>query len=110
MFIFLIIGLLAGALVIVFAAQNTATVSVVFLTWHFEGSLAFIIVLAIVIGVVIGWLLSLQNAIRKRSLVNKLKDTNQKLAQELDVKKVEVEEEKSKVAATNAYLDDLEKE
>ncbi len=109
MFIFLIIGLLLGALVIIFAAQNLAMVSVTFLTWHFEGSLALILVLAVVAGMVMGWLLSLQNIFNKRHQISKLKDTNEKLADELVVKKVEVEEEKSKLEATNAYLDDLER-
>ena len=109
MFIFLIIGLLMGALVIIFAAQNIATVSVVFLTWQFEGSLALILILAVVAGMVIGWMLYLQNAFRKRRQINRLKNNNDKLVDELEVKKVEVEDEKSKLAATNAYLDDLEK-
>ncbi len=109
MFLFLIIGLLLGALVIIFAVQNLALISITFLTWQFEGSLALLLVLAVVVGMVLNWLLSLQNAFRKRSEINRLKDNNEKLEDELTIKKVEVEEEKGKVAATNAYIDDLEK-
>lgn len=109
MFTFLIIGLLVGALVIIFALQNITTVSVVFLTWQFSGSLALILIFAVFAGMIISWALSLQGISYRKHQINRLKDSNVKLEDELDIKKVEVEEEKSKMAATNAYLDDLEK-
>lgn len=115
MFIFLIIGLIAGAFIIIFALQNIVTVSLVFLSWQFEGSLALIIVLAVVAGMVIGSLLSLPSIFHKKVQISKLKnrnlelkDNNLELKDALATKKVEVEEEKNKVAATNAYIDDLE--
>ncbi len=109
MFLFLIIGLLLGALVIIFAVQNIATVSVVFLTWQFEGSLALILVLAVAAGMVLSALLSIPARMKKRQERTKLATKNEVLTEELTTKKIEVEDEKSKVAATNAYLDDLEK-
>lgn len=109
MFTFLIIGLFVGAFVIIFALQNIATVSVVFLVWQFNGSLALILVLAVFAGMIISWALSLQGISYRKHQINSLKNNNAELTDELDIKKVEVEEEKSKMAATNAYLDDLEK-
>jgi|GEM_PF-1916162 len=88
MFIFLIIGLLVGALVIIFAVQNIATVDAVFLTWHFEGSLALILVLAVVAGMIISSLLSLPDSFKKKFQISKLKDTNVKLQDELITKKM----------------------
>lgn len=70
------------------------------------------LVFGLILGalVIIGWLLYLQNAYNKRREISRLKNYNEKLAEELDVKKVEVEEEKSKLAATNAYLDGIEED
>lgn len=109
MFISLILGLLLGAGVIIFAVQNIATTSVVFLVWEFEGSLALMVVLAIAVGMAISWLLSIPGAFNRRIQISRLKSNNEKLADQLTDTKVKVEEEKSKVAATNAYLDKLEK-
>jgi putative membrane protein len=109
MFIFLIIGLLMGAMVIIFAVQNLAIVSVTFLSWQLEGSLAIILVSAVVVGMIISSLLSIPLRLSRRVQVSKLKTDNKNLQGELENKKIEVEEEKSKAAATNAYLDDLEK-
>ncbi|MDB5258943.1 MAG: hypothetical protein JWO73_151 [Candidatus Taylorbacteria bacterium] len=109
MILFLILGLLVGALAIIFTFQNIATITVVFLVWQFEGSLALIIVLAIVAGMIMGMFLLMPEALRKRFQISKLKDRNVELKDELTVTKAEVISEKGKVAANNAYLDNLEK-
>jgi len=46
------------AIVALFSAQNAATVSVSFLTWKFEASLAIVIVLCVFIGIIIGVIIS----------------------------------------------------
>ncbi|HLA47859.1 MAG TPA: lipopolysaccharide assembly protein LapA domain-containing protein [Nitrospinota bacterium] len=46
------------AIVALFSAQNAATVSVSFLTWKFEESLAIVIVLCVFIGIIIGVIIS----------------------------------------------------
>ncbi len=109
MFIFLILGLILGALIIIFALQNTALVAVTFLTWHFQGSLALILVLAVAAGAILCSFLSLPEVLRKRFLISKLQKKTTVLQDELTEKKIEVEVEKAKVDANNAYLDDLEK-
>ncbi len=108
MFIFLIIGVLLGAATVVFALQNITTITVVFLNWQFEGSLALIIILAVGVGMLISSLLSLPGAIKKAFQVSSLKRHNETLKSVLSEKEVEVEEEKQKLATTNAYIDDLE--
>ncbi|HEY1037007.1 MAG TPA: LapA family protein [Candidatus Paceibacterota bacterium] len=62
--IFLIIGLILGALTVVFALQNTAAVGVTFLAWQIEGSLALILMLAVLIGIIIFMMFSLPELIR----------------------------------------------
>lgn len=42
------------ALVAVFSVQNAMPISVTFLTWHFEASLAVVILLSVLAGIVIG--------------------------------------------------------
>jgi uncharacterized integral membrane protein len=109
MIIFLILGLLLGGLVIIFTFQNMTDVTVMFLSWSFEGSLALILALAVLSGILIASFLSLPDVFRRKFQVSKLKRHNEVLKEELAHKEVEVVEEKSKAAATNAYLDELEK-
>jgi len=42
------------SLVAVFSAQNAMPISVTFLSWHFEASLAVVILLSVLAGLVIG--------------------------------------------------------
>lgn len=108
MIFFLILGLLLGAVTVIFALQNLATITVVFLNWQIEGSLALIIILAVAMGILLSILLSVPSMIDKRLKISRLKSHNELLKEELINKEVQVAEEKSKVDANNAYLDDLE--
>jgi len=66
----LCIAALVVAAVVIFSIQNAALVSVTFLTWKFGASLAVIVFLAFVIGIVVAALFSLalrlRNAARRR--------------------------------------------
>lgn len=109
MIIFLIVGLLLGAAVVVFAMQNITPVTVMFLTWKLEGSIAFILILAVLVGALISVLILIPSLIKRNFQISRLKNQHNVLKEELVNKKIEVESEKSKLAANNAYLDDLEK-
>lgn len=65
--IFVIIIIVAVA---AFSAQNAAPVAVTFLLWHFEASLALIIVLSLLGGIIIGMallsLLRLRRSVRAK--------------------------------------------
>ncbi len=63
MIFFLLIGFVLGAAVIIFALQNTEIVSLMFLGWQFESSLALVILLAIASGVAVSALVSLQTVV-----------------------------------------------
>ena len=67
----LIIAVIVIAAVVIFSIQNAAPVSVAFLTWKFGASLAVIVFLAFVIGIVVALLfdlaLRLRNAARRRA-------------------------------------------
>ncbi len=60
------------AIVALFSAQNAAPVVVSFLTWRFEASLAIVIVLCVLLGIVIGAAISFFLR-RKKTLGDKIK-------------------------------------
>lgn len=61
----LILALLIIAVVAVFSAQNALPVSIVFLFWKFQASLAIVIFLSVLIGAVIASIIFLWLRIRK---------------------------------------------
>lgn len=63
MFIFLILGAVIGALSVVFFLQNTALISVMFLSFEIESSLAIILAAAFIGGILTTVLLSLPSLI-----------------------------------------------
>ncbi len=64
------------AVVAVFSVQNAAPVSVTFLSWHFEASLAVIILLSILAGLIAGIIVlsSIQFARSSRKKAKQEKD------------------------------------
>jgi|GEM_PF-1407930 putative membrane protein len=91
MILSLILGVLLGAVAVIFILQNVAVVTVTFLSWQITGSLAVVLLLAIVCGIVITLLMLLPSLIRdyfylsaikkrERELQNDLANTKQSLA------------------------------
>lgn len=64
--IFIIIALLIAVIAVIFALQNTAAVTVTFLFWSINGSLALILLLTLLVGVLISVLVSLPGLIRRK--------------------------------------------
>jgi uncharacterized integral membrane protein len=83
MIILFIIGLLLGAVSVVFALQNVAVITVSFFTWQITGSLALIILMAILTGILITLLLLLPESIRTYFNYRRLQKDNANLAEEL---------------------------
>ena len=63
--IFLFLALLISIVIVLFAVQNAALVTVTFLSFHFEGSLAFILVVVFALGVLAGMLMTVPSFWRK---------------------------------------------
>jgi uncharacterized integral membrane protein len=80
----LILGFVLGAATIIFALQNTDIVSLTFLGWQFESSLALLILLASSIGLLLGMLFSLPSLIRRSFDIRNLRRENQGLRDEAD--------------------------
>ena len=64
MIISLILGVILGAVLVIFVLQNVAVVTVSFFTWQLTGSLAVVLLATVVSGVVITLLILLPSLIR----------------------------------------------
>lgn len=62
--IFIILALLIAIVAVVFAVQNTAAVTISFLIWKLEGSLALVLLITLLVGVLISLLASTPGLIR----------------------------------------------
>ncbi len=56
MLIFVILALLLALLAVIFALQNTITVTISFLFWQFTGSLALVLLVALAAGMLVSFL------------------------------------------------------
>jgi lipopolysaccharide assembly protein A len=83
MLFFLILGLLVGAITVIFALQNVVTIGVTFLAWQINGSLALILLLAVLAGVLICALVSIPEMISTHMAFNDLKKKNRQLEDEI---------------------------
>ncbi len=79
----LILGIILGAVSVIFALQNVTVITVTFFTWQLEGSLALILMSAIAMGVLITLLLILPESIRNYFRYKNLQKENAKLQEEL---------------------------
>lgn len=98
-FISLIFGFVLGAAAIVFALQNNATVSLTFLQWHFESSLALVIILSAAVGMILGLLGTIPSILRRSFIIMSLKRQNRGLADETETIRKMNEETKVKLNA-----------
>jgi uncharacterized integral membrane protein len=83
MFIFLIIGVLVGAVTVIFAFQNITTITVAFLAWKLTGSLALILILAVISGLAISTLFAMPGIIKGHFQTMALKKQVKKLEDDL---------------------------
>ncbi len=83
MIILFIIGLLLGALAVVFALQNVAIITVTFFSWELTASLSVVVALSIISGILIALLLFLPESINNYFRYRKLKKENHRLEEEL---------------------------
>lgn len=54
--VYLILALLVAIVAVIFALQNTAAITVSFFLWQISGSLALVVLVTLVVGVLVGWL------------------------------------------------------
>ncbi|MCL5021834.1 MAG: LapA family protein [Nitrospirae bacterium] len=80
---FLFLALLIAVVLVLFAIQNSLVVTVSFLTWHFAGSLAFILVIVFAAGFVAGVLASVPAVFRKGAALREQKRRVKQLEEDL---------------------------
>ena len=103
--IFLVLALIIALIAVVFTIQNTALVTVTFLVWDLNHSLAFVVLLAILAGVLISQFVGMPGKV-KRTVENtnqhkKIKD----LETELMSSKVRMEALKQEVEIYRSKYD-----
>ncbi len=79
----LILGIILGAAAVFVIVQNTVTVTVAFLSWQFESSLAAILFLALLSGAAIALLFLLPSLMRDSIYFSKIQRQKQSLEDEL---------------------------
>ncbi len=84
MLLSLILGLLIGGLSVIFALQNVFPVTVNFLVWDLTASLAVIVSLSVVVGVIVSVLLSIPDALRNSVTIARLHKENKRLIDEAE--------------------------
>jgi uncharacterized integral membrane protein len=83
MIILFILGLLVGAVSVIFALQNVAIITVTFFSYQITGSLALILSLAMGTGALVVLLILLPEFIQNYFRYKNLKKENEKLAEDL---------------------------
>ena len=69
----LILAVVLAALTALFAIQNSGVITVSYLGWETDASLALILILTLGIGILIGYLAGLPSSLRKTSQLRRVK-------------------------------------
>ncbi len=88
MIIFLILGAALGIFSVLFVLQNVTPVTVSFFTWHMDGSLAVMLFLAMISGILITLLLLFPSYIRDSYRLSRLNKKTRVLEDEIAQHKV----------------------
>jgi lipopolysaccharide assembly protein A len=95
----LIIGFVLGAAAILFILQNTAIVALSFLEWQFETSVALVVILSILVGIILALLMTLPGAIGSSFRLRKLRKHNEALAREAEAHKQAADQASARLVA-----------
>lgn len=102
--ILIIIALVLIAAAVVFAVQNVAAVAVTLFFWKVPSSLALVLLIALVAGVLIGLLLVLPGSIKNRMAVSNQKKKLAALEDERDTYKAKSEASEKEVTKLEEQL------
>lgn len=102
MIIFVIIGLILGAVAVIFALQNAVAITVTFLFWQVNSSLAVVLVLAILSGMIASFLVSIPEIVGDYFKFKRMTKEKEKLHAEIESYKEMVASLNVKVAENSA--------
>ena len=66
----LIVAIIVAILAVVFALQNAVPITVSFLTWRFESSLALVLLITLALGIIMSLLVSVPSMIKTRKIIS----------------------------------------
>ena len=89
--VFLLIALVIALIGVMFALQNIVPVTVAFLTWTWEGSLALVLFVALLGGALVSFLASVPALVKGRWTANGLRRRIGALEAELDSQRLKLE-------------------
>lgn len=92
--LWLIMAIVVAMLAVIFALQNAVPITVSFLTWKFESSLALVLLLTIALGVLMSLLVSVPSKIKKIKTILDQKKKIQELEKILQSENDNKEEKK----------------
>jgi uncharacterized integral membrane protein len=95
--IFLTIGLILGAVAVIFILQNVVPISVIFLRWEIHGSLAVILILTLLTGAILAIVSYLPEMIDSYIEVTSLKKKIQEQGAEISYYKGQIDELHKKI-------------
>jgi len=75
----LIVAIIVAILAVVFALQNAVPITVSFLTWRFESSLALVLLITLALGIIMSLLVSVPSMIKTRKMISSQKKKIQEL-------------------------------
>ena len=90
--VYLIAALIIAVVAVIFALQNSLTVTISFFAWKVAGSLSLILLIALAIGVVIGLLVLAPSAIKNSISASSHRKRVGSLEKELDEHKTKIAE------------------
>ena len=107
MILSLILGFVLGAGALLFVIQNTTVVALTFLGWQFEATIALLVLLAMLVGVIFTLLMSLPGAIANSFKLRALTKNNQALAKEAELHRQAADTAKSELISVQTPRPDV---
>ena len=95
--VLLIFSLIIAFIAILFAVQNNNPVEVKFLSWHYEGSLALILFIALLTGALISFLVTSPSLIKGKMASSSHKKRADRLETDLSETKKQLEEAQTRL-------------
>ncbi len=84
MILSLLIGFILGAAALLFALQNTEVVSLVFMGWQFQSTLALLVLVSVGVGILMSVFASIPSAMASYFRVRILEKNNKNLVSEVE--------------------------
>ena len=79
----LIVAIIVAILAVVFALQNAVPITVSFLTWRFESSLALVLLITLALGIIMSLLVSVPSMIKRKRMISGQKKKSRELESSL---------------------------